>query len=682
VAVLRHLTAGLLGVAVAACEVPGSRAPSLPVQAPGRAPVQEPAAPEGDAPHIGGGPLAGPGPTTSVDAVLSHLFADLTDPLVGGPPPGEGDGRRGAVVAFDGRAVLGVPGHRGWDWALPEGTPVSALRDGVVRHAGVVPPFWCAPLGRSVDDQVAVVVAHRAPDGGRWETALHHLSGVVVAAGDAVRAGDVVGWAGATGCARGAHLHLDVFGLGEARAALRPGDPFGGLGVGPEPRGEPGPWLWAPGAAPARLGVWRREGLPAGASPLVVEALRYQGPHDTRATADELVVLGVDARLAPAGLDPAGWTVEAPSGRARTLPPGLWLLPGEILVLRSGAGPARGRELFWGSGPVWPDEGGAVVLRDPTGRARLRHAYGLGPQEPPPTPPAPAACPADLAGCVALPVGGPLTGLQWSPDGRWLALVVGSAPFAHVVLVPVGEDGAAGAPVRVAAPAELEPRAVAWVQDDLLAVLAQPPEGPAALWLGVPGLALQPAFSGAAALPGPVLAVAGGGGRWAALVAGPDGRVDAMGWRVGEPSPTALAPERRPETAVAVTPEGLALWASGGTVLAEPGAPTAGYVGEASALAVLGDGVVAVTGPEVTLHRPGAPPQALGPGRIVAAPDATRVARVHNQGAEVLDARGRRLHALAGALDAAPAPGGGPVAWVVPDATDAAAALLVVRAGG
>ena len=92
-----------------------------------------------------------------------------------------------------------------WDFRMPEGTPVVAARDGVVRMArgdsnegGCDPKF--APLANYV------VVDH----GDGVETQYLHFSSVVVTAGERVRSGDLLGYSGKTGWACGAHLHFKV----------------------------------------------------------------------------------------------------------------------------------------------------------------------------------------------------------------------------------------------------------------------------------------------------------------------------------------------------------------------------------------------------------------------------------------------------------------------------------------
>lgn len=92
-----------------------------------------------------------------------------------------------------------------WDFRMPEGTPIVAASDGVVRMAR-----GDSTIG-GCDAQFApyanyVVVAH--PNG--YETQYLHFREVVVKQGDHVKAGQLLGYSGKTGWACGAHLHFKV----------------------------------------------------------------------------------------------------------------------------------------------------------------------------------------------------------------------------------------------------------------------------------------------------------------------------------------------------------------------------------------------------------------------------------------------------------------------------------------
>ena len=85
--------------------------------------------------------------------------------------------------------------HRGTDLACAEGTPVVAARSGIVTAAH-----------RSTSYGNYVLLCHP----GGQETVYAHLQYVFVRAGEVVQAGQVLGTAGQTGRATGAHLHFEL----------------------------------------------------------------------------------------------------------------------------------------------------------------------------------------------------------------------------------------------------------------------------------------------------------------------------------------------------------------------------------------------------------------------------------------------------------------------------------------
>lgn len=92
-----------------------------------------------------------------------------------------------------------------WDFRMPEGTPIVAARDGVVRMArGDSRVGGCdmkyAPMANYV------VVDH----GDGLETQYLHFSAVTVRVGESVKQGQLLGFSGNTGWSCGAHLHFKV----------------------------------------------------------------------------------------------------------------------------------------------------------------------------------------------------------------------------------------------------------------------------------------------------------------------------------------------------------------------------------------------------------------------------------------------------------------------------------------
>ncbi|MEV4821316.1 M23 family metallopeptidase [Micromonospora sp. NPDC049274] len=86
--------------------------------------------------------------------------------------------------------------HAGIDLALPSGTPIRAAAAGTVTQAGDAADGY----GNSV------FIDH----GNGYLTHYAHQSRIAVSVGQAVKAGQVIGYEGATGDATGPHLHFEV----------------------------------------------------------------------------------------------------------------------------------------------------------------------------------------------------------------------------------------------------------------------------------------------------------------------------------------------------------------------------------------------------------------------------------------------------------------------------------------
>lgn len=92
--------------------------------------------------------------------------------------------------------------HRGVDLGYPEGTPVAAAWDGIVRIS----------KGTANTGGYGNLVVIRHNNG--LETYYGHLSRRLVNPGQMVKAGDIIGLGGNTGRSYGAHLHFEVRYLG------------------------------------------------------------------------------------------------------------------------------------------------------------------------------------------------------------------------------------------------------------------------------------------------------------------------------------------------------------------------------------------------------------------------------------------------------------------------------------
>ena len=98
--------------------------------------------------------------------------------------------------------------HLGVDFAAPRGTPVRAIADGTVQHAG-----WRGGLGRFVR------LDHPGPHGSGYGH-LHRIA-KGVRAGSMVKQGQVIGYVGSTGLATGPHLHYVLYKHGKYINPLR-----------------------------------------------------------------------------------------------------------------------------------------------------------------------------------------------------------------------------------------------------------------------------------------------------------------------------------------------------------------------------------------------------------------------------------------------------------------------------
>jgi murein DD-endopeptidase MepM/ murein hydrolase activator NlpD len=90
--------------------------------------------------------------------------------------------------------------HQGLDIAVARGTPIRAAGGGLVRDAGRDPEY-------------GLFVRLEHPDG--YTSMYGHASRLLVARGDSVSAGQVIGLSGSTGRSTAPHLHFEVLKDGE-----------------------------------------------------------------------------------------------------------------------------------------------------------------------------------------------------------------------------------------------------------------------------------------------------------------------------------------------------------------------------------------------------------------------------------------------------------------------------------
>lgn len=91
--------------------------------------------------------------------------------------------------------ALHKTGHKGLDLAVSEGTPLGAVKDGVVAMIGNDPKLgnW---VKLQIEDNTSVIYGH--------------LKGVTTSIGDKVDKGEIIAYSGSTGRSTGPHLHLQA----------------------------------------------------------------------------------------------------------------------------------------------------------------------------------------------------------------------------------------------------------------------------------------------------------------------------------------------------------------------------------------------------------------------------------------------------------------------------------------
>jgi murein DD-endopeptidase MepM/ murein hydrolase activator NlpD len=167
--------------------------------------------------------------------------------------PIDGDGNGYVLTLCNARDKNQVDGHAGYDWRMPEGTPLFAVADGVVLTAGLEPPHFCQQLNRTVQ-ALLVQLVHTAPTGESYVSAYGHLSRIDVKVGALVSQGTVIGLSGNTGCSGTPHLHFGAARKVAGSYVLI--DPYGWHSPSADPwqldsRGAASVWLWKDGAAPS-----------------------------------------------------------------------------------------------------------------------------------------------------------------------------------------------------------------------------------------------------------------------------------------------------------------------------------------------------------------------------------------------------------------------------------------------
>jgi murein DD-endopeptidase MepM/ murein hydrolase activator NlpD len=286
----------------------------------------------------------------------------------------------GIRVNFVGDLWNGIDGHNGYDFPMPEGTPILAAADGTVTFAGDSAPAPCPTLNNQIVTLRSVAVRHAAPNGQSIDSGYLHLSRVDVTVGQHVVAGQQIGLSGNTGCSTGPHLHFEAFRVTGTNSGQRTRiDPFGWDSTQPDPwaqhpQGAQSFYLWLPGQAPALHSIATLApncGTPAtcGNAAVTITQASYMGVRDDLDVNNEFVELTLDTRFSGVtSRNLTGYTLKNKAGDTFAFPAGFVIKDGLPVRVYSGFGVNGEATLFWGRPQgVWNNLGDCAQLFNPSG---------------------------------------------------------------------------------------------------------------------------------------------------------------------------------------------------------------------------------------------------------------------------------------------------------------------------
>jgi murein DD-endopeptidase MepM/ murein hydrolase activator NlpD/uncharacterized protein YbjQ (UPF0145 family) len=106
--------------------------------------------------------------------------------------------------------------HTGIDLGVPSGSPFYATKDGVIQTReynvySIAGGSWCPVLGSMTDpNQKDIWITHDV-DGVTYTSVYAHMSRYLKKTGDVVKAGDLIGYTGGSGCSSGPHVHFEIW---------------------------------------------------------------------------------------------------------------------------------------------------------------------------------------------------------------------------------------------------------------------------------------------------------------------------------------------------------------------------------------------------------------------------------------------------------------------------------------
>lgn len=284
----------------------------------------------------------------------------------------------GIQLTYWGEQSTFIDGHSGYDFVMPEGTPLLSGSDGVVTFAGQEKPFSCPLLGGSMVGANIVTISTTPADGLTRLIQYVHLSRIDVTVGQQVTVGQPLGLSGNTGCSTGPHLHFEVDLPGSPKPT--PVDPYGWSGPTADPwpakGGQPSSWLWAANEAPVLYREVIDDQSTNTGSWLTLTRVRWMGVHDELDPNNEFVEIARDPAFAPASVMLGGYSLANHAGQIVGLP-SLDITTGVPLVrVYMGKGTNSNTDVYLNrTTPMWNNLGDCARLIFPNGNA-WRESFG------------------------------------------------------------------------------------------------------------------------------------------------------------------------------------------------------------------------------------------------------------------------------------------------------------------
>jgi Peptidase family M23 len=278
----------------------------------------------------------------------------------------------GVQTTYWGERTSFIDGHSGYDFVMPEGTPLLSASAGTVSFAGQEAPFSCPLLGGAMVAANVVRVQTTPVDGVTRLVEYVHLSRVDVAVGQQVTVGQQVGLSGNTGCTTGPHLHFEVDRPGSPKRL--PVDPYGWSATSADPwpskGGTQSLWLWATGEAPLLFREVIDDQSTNTSAWLTITRVRWMGVHDELDPNNEFVEISRAAAFAPATVSLDGYSLANHAGVTVGLPAFTITETAPTVRVHMGVGANAGRDLYLNrTAPMWNNLGDCARLIFPNGNA-------------------------------------------------------------------------------------------------------------------------------------------------------------------------------------------------------------------------------------------------------------------------------------------------------------------------